>query len=338
MGQLSKQTTAQLCHHDGDVFTIETEGQRLQLQLADLNISARIGNTSRYIELPEGLQFETKNNDAIDRIESQLQGAGLNRWIHYLESHLKSVVIMLLFVALVSWGFIQFGLPALSKSLAFSLPVGVNQSIASGTLELMDKWPLSTTTIPVKRQAELRRKFDSVIPVDSEHTFKLVFRKGNSLGANAFALPDGTVLFTDEIIKLSQHDDELVSIMAHEVGHVVERHSLRRLVQDSGLAFILLALTGDVSTSSSLLLALPALLVEASYSQAFEKEADQYALNYIRQNGISGSHFMNLMMRLEAGVDTKKNRSQKHRGEWFSISGLLCIPSDNTRKGEVFCA
>ncbi|CAO0819680.1 hypothetical protein DFAR_1050039 [Desulfarculales bacterium] len=39
----------------------------------------------------------------------------------------------------------------------------------------------------------------------------------------------------------------MLAVLAHEVGHVVQRHSLRVLVQDSLLAFLALAVTGDVS-------------------------------------------------------------------------------------------
>lgn len=200
-------------------------------------------------------------------IEAQIPANSNNRFVHRLESRLKYVVFTLLFVLLFSWGFIQFGIPALSKSIAFSLPSSISQSIASGALELLDKWAFSESELPEQRRAELVEKMIKVLPENSGYDFDLVFRKGNAFGANAFALPDGTIVFTDEIINLSQHDDELVSVMAHEVGHVIHRHNLRNLIRGSGLAVVLVAVTDDVSTSSSLLLALPTLMVEANYSQ-----------------------------------------------------------------------
>jgi len=299
-GQSSRQLVAQLHFSAGGQLHIESEQGRVDFALDDLKISPRIGNTPRFIDLPEGCRFETQDNDAVDLIEVQIPSSGTNRWVHRLESRLKYVVITLIFVVLFSWGFIQFGIPALSKTIAFSLPSSVSQSIASGALELLDKWAFSESELPEQRRKELSEKMLRVLPENSGYNFDLVFRKGNAFGANAFALPDGTIVFTDEIINLSQHDDELVTVMAHEVGHVVHRHSLRNLVQDSGLAVVLVAVTGDVSTSSSLLLALPTLMVEASYSQTFETEADDYALLYVKQHKIDGIHFVNLMSRMES--------------------------------------
>lgn len=309
-GELSKQITARLYSDNGKLFQIDSEDKHVLFSMDEALISPRIANTTRYISMTDGLRFETNDNDAVDQLQALGKGGVINRWLHRLESHWKYAVVTLLIVIMCSWAFIQLGLPALSKKIAMSTPLSVNQSLATGTLNLLDEWALTPSELPVQRQQELSALLKKVIPSDSEASFQLLFRKGNAVGANALALPNGTIVFTDEIIQLSQNDDELVSVMAHEVGHVVQRHSLRRLVQDSGLAFILLTVTGDVSSSSSLLLALPTLLVEANYSQVFETEADQYALAYIQKNDIEGKHFLNLMNRLESG-QTKKTSSTK---------------------------
>ena len=310
-GQSSRQIAAQLhLNPAGDLY-LKSEQGALEVALTDLGISPRIGNTPRFIDLPEGRRFETQDNDSVDLIEAKLPARGASRWVHRLESRLKYVLVTLVIVVLCSWGFIQFGIPALSKTIAFSLPASVSQSVGSGTLKLLDEWAFSESELPTQRRRALREKMLKVLPEDSAYNFQLAFRKGNAFGANAFALPDGTIVFTDEIIKLSENDDELVTIMAHEVGHVVHRHSLRRLVQDSGLAIVLVVVTGDVSTSSSLLLALPTLLVEASFSQAFETEADGHALEYVHRNNLDGSHFINIMNRLEANHNEAEDEASQ---------------------------
>ncbi|MDX2426930.1 MAG: M48 family metallopeptidase [Cycloclasticus sp.] len=309
-GELSKQLTARLYSDNGKLFQIDSEDKHVLFSMDGVLISPRIANTTRYISIADGLRFETNDNDAVDELQKKWYDGVINNCLHRLESHWKYAVVTVLLVILCGWAFIQLGLPGLAKKIAMATPLSINQSLASGALNVLDKWALSPSEIPAQRKRELSTLLKQVTPSDSDATFQLIFRKGNAVGANAFALPNGTIVFTDEIIQLSQNDDELVSVMAHEVGHVVQRHSLRRLVQDSGLAFMLLAVTGDVSSSSSLLLALPALLVEANYSQTFETEADQYALAYIQKNAIEGKHFLNLMKRLEA-APTKKSPSTK---------------------------
>jgi predicted Zn-dependent protease len=141
-----------------------------------------------------------------------------------------------------------------------------------------------------------------------------MFRKGNGLGANAFALPDGTIIFTDEMVALSEHDDELAGVLVHEIGHVVHRHGMRTVIQDSLLGFVLLAITGDVSGSSELFLALPVLLTQLAYSREFEREADDYALDYLRSHGTPTTHFANLIRRID---EKTKGKCQASDEKWL---------------------
>lgn len=56
------------------------------------------------------------------------------------------------------------------------------------------------------------------------------------IGANAFALPDGTLVVTDELVELAgDNDDEVLAVLAHELGHIHERHGLR-LLRTQGLS------------------------------------------------------------------------------------------------------
>lgn len=308
-GKTSRQYNAWLRVSSDTHLILAYKSKEYFVPLSKIDISPRLANTSRYIDLPEGRRFVTLDNDAVDLLEGRLDGTGTNRLLHRLESRFKYVFATLLLLVAFSWGFIQYGLPALSEGIAYILPTNVSQSVGHGAMKLLDKWALSPSELTTQRQNALRARLSQVIPEDSEYNFELVFRKGKGIGANAFALPDGTIVFTDEIVQSSRHDDELVTVMAHEVGHVVKRHSLRRLIQDSGMAFILVAITGDVSGSSSILLALPTLLIEASYSQDYEREADRYALAYIQRHQISGEHFLNLMNRL--AVDELKRAARR---------------------------
>ena len=65
--------------------------------------------------------------------------------------------------------------------------------------------------------------------------------------------------------------------MVHEIAHVTERHSVQMILRDSGMMLFLSVVIGDISTVTSMSAALPALLVENSYSRQFETEADLVA-------------------------------------------------------------
>jgi len=101
-------------------------------------------------------------------------------------------------------------------------------------------------------------------------------------------------------------------VLAHEIGHVVYRHGMRSIVQDSLLGFAILAITGDISGSSELFVGLPVLLTELAYSREFEREADQYALTYMQDHAIELKHFANLMRRVEqsSGGDAENGKKK----------------------------
>jgi len=127
---------------------------------------------------------------------------------------------------------------------------------------------------------------------------RVQFRGGGDIGANAFALPDGTVVFTDEIVHLAHNDDELLAVFAHEIGHVKYRHGLRATIQGSVLSFAVGMLVGDVSAAADMLAALPLLLTTSSYSRDFEREADANSLVFLDAHNIPRHSFIDLMERL----------------------------------------
>ncbi|WP_455217811.1 M48 family metallopeptidase, partial [Kaarinaea lacus] len=121
-------------------------------------------------------------------------------------------------------------------------------------------------------------------------------------------LPDGTLIFTDAMVNLSKEDDELLAIAAHEVGHIHYRHSLRHMIQSSILAFIFAVIAGDISGTSEVFLGIPVMLTELSYSREFEREADRYSFQWLKENNRSPLLFANIMGRLENAIHCEKDQ------------------------------
>jgi Zn-dependent protease with chaperone function len=170
----------------------------------------------------------------------------------------------------------------------------------------LDAGVFEPSALAVETRQRIATRLQTVIDAHPQLKLEVHFRKGGRLGPNALALPDGTIIFTDEMCELAQDDAELVAVMAHEVGHVVHRHGLRMVIQDALLAFGVVALTGELSGSAELLVGLPVLFTELAYSREFEREADRYALSFLRTHRISPRHFAALMRRIDAQQSAKK--------------------------------
>ena len=299
-GRGSARTPVKLCiTEDGSlrIFSVENLSEIDRYQLQELEVSSRLGNSPRYLNLPAGGSVETLDNDAVDRwLESYRPRVGQG-WLHRLESNLQFVLLALLVTAAVVWGTVQFGVPLASKLIAEALPAELLDRASEETLLVMDKYMLEPSELSVERQQQLQRHFASALAQYPQLRVRVEFRHG--MGANAFALPNGLIVFTDGIVKLSEHDDELLAVLAHEIGHVEQRHSLRRLVQNSLFVFMLAMITGDMSGTAEALFGLPVLFAELAYSREHETEADHFALQYLQANGIEPQRFADLMLRLE---------------------------------------
>ena len=278
------------------VLSHGTDSQRIAIEAVE--IASRLGNTPRHVAFPDGGRFETQDNDGIDQLLHRARRDRPSLWLHRLESKLRYVALGVVVTIAFVWAMVVYGLPAAAKAVAMQMPVAVSTTISDQVLGQLDERLFRPSQLPDATQQRLQQRFDEVTAtVEENYPFQLLFRRGgNTLGANAFALPSGLIVMTDELVELAEHDDELVAILAHEVGHVVHRHGLRQVLQHTALGLVLTYLTGD---TSSLVGALPVMLLQLGYSREFEREADQYALDYLRTAGIPANHFAHIMQRLD---------------------------------------
>jgi Zn-dependent protease with chaperone function len=320
---------AQGVFHDGQTSAVHI-GELLQLEtgevvvksdslaqdvlplaaMEDLRVTSRIANTPRYIYFPGGGKFETDSNDAIDRWLSANQAGLLQGWLHRMESRYRYAALSLFVVIVFAWLSVQYLIPAASTVIVEQLPISLTKKLGEGTLELMDRHIFVESNLSAKKQQQLQRLFQKYFPQQIiDYSLVLHFRHSKSIGANAFALPSGDLLLTDDFVALAQNDNELLAVLAHEVGHIESQHLMRRLVQDSFLIFLITMVTGDVSSVSSIALSAPTVLLEMAYSREFEREADQSALVFLQQHNIASVNFSNIMTRMNDEAMQKAKNS-----------------------------
>ncbi len=310
-GQTARPQEAWLSPIDGGLV-LSAPGLERAYRFADITLHPRLGHSAPSIDLPDGGQLLLLQADLPDWL-GQRGAQPFWAWLHKLESHWPTAVLCLLLVIAASAGLMRYGIPALAKGVAFSLPRETDELLGRHTLAFLDEHMLGPSTLAAVRQQQLSTSFAQLTA--GEGLFRLVFRDGEGLGANAFALPDGTVVMTDQLVALSRDDRELLAVLAHEAGHIKYRHSLRLVLAGSATAVLVATLTGDLNSASDTLSSgLPTLLSHSHYSQSFERESDAYARELMLKRGIPLHFFADILSRLEAehGGDGEQGRVESY--------------------------
>ena len=262
--------------------------------ISGLVVSDRVGSIPRRLGFPDGSSFETRDNDAVDRLLLPYRGRGI---IHELERFRPRLIVFVVLVVAFAVAIYRFAVPALVELAVLATPPVVPQLMSESVLASLDGTIFAPSELPAERQAALSEGFRhltrlaprglATLTAGAERpAYTLNFRKGGSIGPNAFALPDGTVIVTDELVELSNNDNELVlGVLAHEIGHVEHQHSLRQLYRAAGVTALIMLIGGDIGSGAEDVLVQGSALLSLSYSRSAEAEADRASVELMHQAG-----------------------------------------------------
>jgi len=166
--------------------------------------------------------------------------------------------------------------------------VTINQMLAPSQLRYADK---------KRAEAQLERLIKASNVASKP---ELIFRSMGGKFPNAFALPGGYIVVSDELINLPVTDDELAAVLAHEMGHWQRRHGLQGLLRGSTALLVVSAVTGDLSTLSTFAGSIPFVILQRGYSREFESEADIFAIELLQRAKIDLGNFESVLEKLES--------------------------------------
>jgi len=122
---------------------------------------------------------------------------------------------------------------------------------------------------------------------------------------NAFAVPGGYVYVHSALMQAAT-DDELAGVVAHEIGHIAARHSVKQLQADMGYRMVLnvaLGLTGQSYLNQATDIVYN--LVNLGYSRKDENEADKLAVRYARRAAYNPYGIVTFFQKLQAEARRK---------------------------------
>ena len=280
------------CSTRVQVVSLNTEGAKLVIRGDDVNVDVpwdkvkvdeRLGRAPRRLRFGDGSFCSVKDLNALDALLA-LSGHR-DGWVDRMQRHGKFVLVCIAAcVVLAVAGFVWLLPWAVATAAAKITPV-LSHRMSVQALQVLDGQILLPSKIPADRQQTLNARFQAFrAPAGGIADIKILFRNSPQLGANAFTMPDGTMVVLDDLITAIDDDRQILAVFAHEAGHAHAHHGLQLLLRSSVVGAFLAFYVGDIS---SLLAVAPATLMQASYSRDLENEADDYAATLLSINGMS---------------------------------------------------
>lgn len=121
--------------------------------------------------------------------------------------------------------------------------------------------------------------------------------------ANAFAMADGSIRIYSGLMDMLD-DGELLFVIGHEMGHVVEKHIKKKIIlayAGSAVRKAVAAQQGEAGMiARSVLGALAETLVNAQFSQQEERAADDYGVRFLETAGLGVQPAISALTKLAA--------------------------------------
>ncbi len=219
--------------------------------------------------------------------------------------------------------------PRLRRPLAMALVAGTaTVAGACGSISTQQEQQLGADyaaqinrELPIVQDAQLNSYINNLgrqIAAAGDRHLPYQFFIVNAEAVNAFAVPGGYIYVNRGLVERADNMSELAGVLAHEIGHVEERHSIEQMerVQSANLglnlAYILLGRAPSGVEQAAI--GVGGNLVFARYSRGAEDEADAVAIPLLMNAGINPRGLLTFFDELIA----EQQRSPSALEAWFS--------------------
>jgi Zn-dependent protease with chaperone function len=277
---------------------VYSEGQLLFTRdLAQAKLDDHFKGAGRKIHFGEDAVLEVLNSQALT---DELKAIGYQETIarKVQTSWRWAIAALVAAIGLAALAYV-YGIPWAAKVTVAVMPTKIDKYIGEQAWVSVEKELFTETKLPNERQEQLRANFAQVAKsVPNAPDYQVLFR-ASKVGPNAIALPDGKIVFTDELVKLAEDDRALQGVFAHELGHVKNRHSMRNILQVTAVTAMVSLWFGDLT---NLIVAVPTALASLKYTRDIETEADDFAVTTMSAANISTDPMAKLFAKLPKDI------------------------------------
>lgn len=296
--------------HDGDRFKLSSEKQNVTIVSEDRTFLHALSEAARGTEL--GKQAAQADHKIVKRGSHKAR-------------YWSIVVGVVLALGITGYLILDPMSAAIATMIDPKFEIKLGEMLArTDKLDKKSENYLRVTGIAQKLTAQLEKcpyKFQFFVKKDKE--------------VNACAYPGGIIIINSALIEKAKNDDELAGVMAHEIGHVIHRHTLKQALHNCGLITCLSLVSGGVSGPGEAekletVFALAQKLESLNFSRAQETDADITGLELEVKAGYSGEGIVNFFKRLEREENTLGPGSAR----LFSVLSTHPMSADRAAKIE----
>lgn len=171
---------------------------------------------------------------------------------------------------------------------------------ASGLIEYL--YRVKNNEKQLKKINKIAKK---IIMQTPRHKLRFIFRILDTDEINAFASPNGNIYITQGLLDIVETEGELAGVIAHEISHIVKKHSVSQYNRSTKLAILGAVVTGG-QTNLATEFALS--LILNGYDRKFEREADKLGVIYLIKASYLPDDFILMLKKLQ---DTEKYAPSK---------------------------
>ncbi|MBX9953122.1 MAG: M48 family metallopeptidase [Candidatus Obscuribacterales bacterium] len=270
--------------HDGDRFKLICEQKNVAIVSEDRRLLTAIANAAGGTEL--GKQAAQAEHRIVKR------GT-------YNARYWSIVVGSICALAIAGYLLLDPLSAAVATKIDPSFEIKLGEMLAR--TEKLDK-----TSESYKRVARIGNQLVSKLE-KSPYKFQFFVKKDREI--NACAYPGGILIVNSALIDKADDDEELAGVIAHEIGHVIHRHTLKQALHNCGLITCLSIISGGVGTGADTekleaALALAQKLESLNFSRSQETDADITGLELEVKSGFRGDGLIQFFRRLEKQEST----------------------------------
>jgi beta-barrel assembly-enhancing protease len=226
-------------------------------------------------------------------------------------------------VAAAAAAIIFIGVPIASGPLGRGTPPELERQIGDN---LGAQINLAFPTCTGKAGQAALQAFGARLQPDPGAAFPLRVRAVEAPVVNAFALPGGAILVTDDLIDMADTPDELAAVIAHEAAHVELRHVMQGVWRSFGFGVVLDALVGGGTGAGQQAVLLFGSFTSLRYTRDAEAQADTRGQALLQAAGLSSQGMAPFFERLIG----------KHEGaEAKMVKELVSSHPDTLRRAQL---